>query len=69
MAKKVVVQAELPIKEAPKTKLVSKPTYCLITPKRVVINNYVKLPYDEAVKLAKEWAVTHKVFVTIQKEA
>jgi hypothetical protein len=56
------------IAPAPKTKLVQKSMYCLITPKRVVISNFVHLPYAEAVTKAKAWAVEHEVFVTIQKE-
>jgi hypothetical protein len=71
-----VLQAEMPgviidgaVSAVPtQTKLVRKQTYCLITPKRVIIRNYIHLPYDEAVKLAKQIAVDEKRFVTVHPE-
>jgi hypothetical protein len=73
MAKKAkvpeaVAEVKPPWKEDEAPKLVQKGEYCLITPKRVVIANYIHLPYDVACTIAKELAMTEHRFVTVHHE-
>lgn len=76
MAKKVILQEELPIvMEKPllrvppqKNTLMIKGKYCLLSTKGYVLKTYINLDYKGACEAAKQLAIAGNCFVSVHKQ-